>query len=100
MTLQLIHTNKLGYKSLVILLDEDDNPAFGVPLSVDLQDWLSPKAASLLWSKGFMMPKDFFKAGIYDAMLASVKLDNPHLDKKACIIKSNMLIEAIRLELS
>lgn len=94
------YTNKAGYPVLVSILEPDDNPAFGVPLSVDLQDWLSPKAAKFVWNKGYVMPKDFFKAGVFDVMLAAVRLDNPHLDKKACIIKSNMLIEAIRLELS
>lgn len=98
--LQSVYINKLGYKSLVILLDEGDNPAFGVPISQDVQDWLSPKAANLLWSKGFTMPKDFFRAGVHEAVLAAVKIDHPHLDKKSAIIKANMIVEAIRLELS
>lgn len=99
--IQKVYTNKAGYSTLVMLMNEDDNPAFGVPLSVDLQDWLSPKAANVVWNKGFIFAVDFFeKSGIYDVMLEAVRLDNPHLDKKACIIKANVIVETIRLELS
>lgn len=94
------YTNKAGYPITVAILEPDDNPAFGVPISQDVQDWLSPKAANLLWAKGVVMPKDFFKAGVHDAVLAAVKIDHPHLDKKSAIIKANMIVEAIRLERS
>lgn len=99
--LQVIHTNKLGYKSLVVLMNETDNPAFGTPISVDLQDWLSPQAADVVWNRGFMLPKDFIeKAGVYEAMIAAVRLDNPALSKRDYIVRANKIVEAIRAELS
>lgn len=99
--LQSVYTNKLGYKTLVVLMDEDDNPAFGTPISVDLQDWLSPRAADILWDRGFIRASEFFeKSGVYDAMLAAVRIDYPSYDRKKCIIKANEIVEAIRRELS
>ena len=95
------HTNRHDYKQLIYIMNEDDEPEFGIPVSVDLSEWLTPKIANRLFDLGFVYPNDFFaKSGLHQHLFTLYRDENTHLDRHQVKLQINLIIEEVRSVLS